>query len=85
MRYIKGTKDYGLWYKKGSNFDLNNFSNVDFAGSVDDKKSTSRSAFFLGKMLVSWTSKNQNCISLSTIEVEYVATTVNYSNIIWFK
>ena len=54
-------------------------------GNIDDKKSTSGGAFFLGKRLVSWTSKKKNCTSQSTAEVEYVAAAVNYSNIVWFK
>ena len=57
MSYLKGTEEYGLWYKKGDNFELRAFTNVDWEGSVDDRKSTSGGAFFLGKRLVSWTSK----------------------------
>ncbi len=53
--------------------------------SIDDRKSTSGGAFFLGKRLVSWTSKKQNCISQSTAEAKYVAVAVNCSNIVWFK
>ena len=49
------------------------------------EKSTSGGAFFLGKILVSWTSKKQNCTSQSTTEVEYMIATMNYSNIVWFK
>ena len=55
---------------------------VDWAGSVDDRKSTSGGAFFLGKRLVSWKRKKQNCISQSIPEVDYVATVVNCSNIV---
>ena len=62
MRYLKGTKEYGLWYKKGGNLDLKVFTNVNWAGSIDDRKSTSGGIFFLGKRLVSWTSKKHNCI-----------------------
>ena len=57
MRYLKGTKDYGLWYKIGGNLDLKLFRDFDWVGSIDDKKSTSGEAFFLDKRLVSWTSK----------------------------
>ena len=57
MRYLKGTKDYGLWYKIGGNLDLKVFINVDWVGSLDDRKRTSGGAFFLGKRLVSWSSK----------------------------
>ena len=48
------------------------FTDVDWVGSVDDRKNTSGGAFFLGKILVSQTSKKHNCISQSTTELEYV-------------
>ena len=60
IRYLKGTKDYGLWYKKGDNFELKAFTIADWAESIDDRKNTSGGAFFLGKRLVSWTSKKHN-------------------------
>ena len=63
MRYLKGTEEYSLWYKKRGNLDLKAFTNVDWVGSVDDRKSTSRGELFLGKRLVSWTSKKKNYIS----------------------
>jgi hypothetical protein len=49
MRYLKGTEDYGLWYKKGGNFELKSFTNIDWAESVDDRKSTSGGELFLGQ------------------------------------
>ena len=85
LRYLKGTKDHGLWYKLGGNLDLKVFTDADSAGNIDDRKSTSGEAFFLGKRVVFWTSKKKNCTSQSLIEVDYVAIAVNYSNIIWFK
>ena len=85
MRYLKGTEEYSLWYKIGGNLDLKVFTDVDWAGIIDDKKSTSGGAFFLDKRLVSWTRKRQNCISQSTLEAGYVATIINCSNIVWFK
>ena len=66
-------------------FGLKVFTDVDWAGSIDDKKNTSGEVFFLGKRLVPWTSKKKKCISQSTKEVEYVAAIVNCSNIVWFK
>ena len=71
---------YGLNY-----LDLKVFTNVDWAGNLDDRKSTSGEAFFLGKRLVSWTSKKKNCTSQSTTKVEYVAVAINFSNIVWFR
>ena len=57
MRYLKGTKEYSLRYKIGVKLDLKVFIDVDWVGSLDDRKSTSGEALFLGKRLVSWTSK----------------------------
>ena len=71
--------------QKRGNLDLKVFIDVDWARSIDDRKSTSGGAFFLSKRLVSWTSKKKNCISQSTLEEEYVSTIVNCSNVVWFK
>ena len=85
MRYLKGTKEYGLYYKKNDKFELRAYTDVDWAGNIDDRKSTSGGAFFLGKKLVTWTIKKQSCTSQSTVEAEYVATAINCTNIIWIK
>ena len=53
LRYLKGTEDYGLWYKLGGNLDLKVFTDADWVGKIDDRKSTSGGAFFLVKRLVS--------------------------------
>ena len=66
FKYLKATMAYGLWYLKGQYFTLKAFTNADWEGSVDDRKSTSGAAFFLGNCLVSWSSKKQSSISLST-------------------
>ena len=63
----------GLWYPSKKSFSLRAYSNADWAGCVDDRKSTSGGAFFLGVSLVAWISKNQTSISLSTAEAEYIA------------
>ena len=67
-RYLKGTMDYGLWYPKDENFDLKEFFDADWEVSLDDRKSTSGNAFFLGYRLVAWSSKKQSSISLSPTE-----------------
>ena len=85
MIYLKGIEDYGLYYKKNGKFKLRSYTDADWVGNIDDRKSTSGREFFLGKRLVSWTSKKQNCISQSTTEAEYVATIVNYTNVVWIK
>ena len=77
LRYLKGTKDYGLWLELEGNLDLKMFIDADWAGNLDDRKSTSGGTFFLGKRLVFWTSKKKNCTSQSIAEVEYVVEAVN--------
>ena len=59
MRYLKGTEDYGLYYNKNEKFKLRACTNADWAGNIDDRKSTSGGAFFLGKRLVTWTNKKK--------------------------
>jgi len=85
FRYLKGTIEYGLWYPKGEDFTLVAYSDVDWAGYVDDRKSTNGGAFFLGNNLVSWHSKKKESVSLSSIEVEYMATTSCCTQVLWMK
>ena len=73
IRYINETSDYGIWYSRDSNECLARYSDADWVGCIDDRKSTSGGYFYLGNNLVSWMSKKQNLVSLSTAEVEYIA------------
>jgi hypothetical protein len=57
MRYLFLTLNLGLWYPKGSHFELLGYSDADFAGCKVDRKSTSETCQFLGRTLVSWSSK----------------------------
>ena len=70
MSYVKGAKDYGLYYNENKKFELRTYTNVDWDKNIDDRKGTSGGAFFLGKRLVTWNKKKQNYISLSTTKVE---------------
>ena len=65
--------DIGLWYLKGDNFELIGFSNADFAGCKVERKSTNDTCHFLGHSLVSWHSKKQNSVALSTAKAKYIA------------
>ncbi|XP_043695672.1 secreted RxLR effector protein 161-like [Telopea speciosissima] len=75
FRYLKGSIDYGLWYPRTKDFTLSAYSDANWAGDVDDRKSTSGGAFYLGGSLVAWHSKKQDSVSLSTAEAEYIAAT----------
>lgn len=85
FRYLRGTEDYGLLYKRKNYFDLKVYTDVDWVGNINDRKNTSGGTFFLGERLVSWLSKKQGCISQSTTEAEYVAVALNCTNIAWIK
>jgi hypothetical protein len=73
MRYLVLTPNLGLCYPKGSHFELIGYSDADYVGCKDDRKSTSGTCQFLGRSLVSWFSKKQNSVALFTAEVEYIA------------
>jgi hypothetical protein len=73
FRYLKGTTKFGFWYPTSNQLDLHAFTDAEWAGCVDDRKSTSGATFFLGGCLVSWSSKKQSTVSMSTVEAEYIA------------
>jgi hypothetical protein len=72
MRYLVLTPNLGLWYPNGSHFELLGYSNADYTVCKVDRKSTSGTCQFLERSLVSWSSKKQNFITLSTAEAEYI-------------
>jgi hypothetical protein len=85
FRYLKGTKSLGIWYPSNNDFRLQAYTDADHAGCKLDRKSTSGGCQFLGGRLVSWSSKKQNCVSLSTAESEYVAAASCCSQVLWMK
>ena len=85
LRYLQGTKEFGLFFKKGEKSDLFGFTNSDYAGDSNDRKSTSGYVFMLGTGAVSWSSKKQPIVTLSTTEAEFVAATACACQDIWLK
>nr|GEU75609.1 copia protein [Tanacetum cinerariifolium] len=85
FRYLQGTVNTGLWYSKDSGFELTGFSDVDYVGCKDTFKSTFGGAQFLGKELVSWSSKKQDCTTLSTAEAEYVSLSACCAQVLWMR
>jgi hypothetical protein len=73
LRYLVHTPNLGLWYPKGSKFNLLRYSDSDYTGCKVDRKSTLGTCQFLRRSLVSWSSKKKNYVALSTAEAEYVA------------
>ena len=85
LRYLKHTPSIGLWYPKGASFLLLGYSDSDFAGCRVDRKSTSGGCHLLGRSLVSWSSKKQNSVALSTAEAEYIAAGACCAQILYMK
>jgi hypothetical protein len=85
MRYLKGTIDYGLSYDGYHDFTLSGYTDADWAGSVFDRKSTSRCYFSLGSAMISWQSRKQSSISLSTAEAEYIIARFSSCEVIWLR
>ena len=86
LRYVKGTEDYGLLYKKGDlKGELIGFSDSDFAGDSHDRKSTSGHIFLFGGKAVSWSLQKQSIVALSSCEAEYIAATSATCQAVWMN
>ncbi|GKD56802.1 retrovirus-related pol polyprotein from transposon TNT 1-94 [Tanacetum coccineum] len=84
--YLKDSINMGLWYPKDTGFELTAFSDSDHAGCLDSRKSTSGGIQFLGgDKLVSWSSKKQDCTSMSSAEAEYVSLSACCALVLWFE
>ena len=84
LRYLKGTSELCLCFTKG-NLTLQGFSDADLGGDFDTKKSTTGYIFTLGGTVVSWKSKLQDRVALSTTEAEYIAISEAAKEMIWLK
>ena len=73
LRYLQRTKSFMLVYKKVENLELVGYTDADFAGCVDDRRSTSGYLFFLAGAAVSWKSAKQKALATSTMEAEFIA------------
>jgi hypothetical protein len=85
FRYLKRTKEFGLWYPKGNDISLISYTDADWVGAIDDRRSTSGATFYLGECLVSWISNKQSSIYVSIAEVEYIAATTCCTQVLWMK
>ncbi|GJX89036.1 uncharacterized mitochondrial protein-like protein [Tanacetum coccineum] len=81
FRYLKGQPKLGIWYLRDSPFDLEAFSDSDYAGASLDMKSTTGGCQFLGKRLISWQCKKKTIVVNSTTEAEYVAAANCYEQV----
>jgi hypothetical protein len=84
LRYLRGTITHGLRYTAG-NVRLHGYSDADWAGSVVDRKSTSGCCFSLGSASISWMSRKQKSVALSTAEAEYIAASMASCEAVWLR
>ncbi|KAL4203777.1 hypothetical protein AMTRI_Chr01g105590 [Amborella trichopoda] len=85
IRYLKGTMIYTLTYKGGTEIAIEGYSDANYLEDSDDAKSTSGYVFMLGRGAVSWKSKKQDIVALSTMESEYVACCRVAKEVVWIK
>ncbi|GKV11936.1 hypothetical protein SLEP1_g23148 [Rubroshorea leprosula] len=85
LKYVNTTLDMGLFYKKEANFSLLGFTDADFGGDLADRKSTSGYVFLYGGTSISWCSKKQDSVSLSTTEAEYKASALAAQECVWLR
>lgn len=85
LRYIKRTLNFGLLYSNEKSSELHAYSDADYAGCLQTRRSTSGSAFMLGRGIVSWGSERQKSVSLSTTESEYMAASQCVKELVWIK
>lgn len=85
MRYLKGTLEYGIWYKGGKESELIAYTDSDYAGDIDNSKSTSGYVFLMSGGAVAWSSRKQPIVTLSSTEAEYVAAATCACQAIWMR
>jgi hypothetical protein len=85
LRYLRGTIGYGLRYASSVDLSLQGYADADCARSAVDRKSTSGCCFTLGSAMVSWCSRKQSFVELSTVEEEYIALSIAVREGVWLR
>jgi histone deacetylase 1/2 len=85
LRYVKGTPTIGLNFSKSNSSLVSAFSDADWAGCLDDRRSTGGFTIFFGPNLISWSAKKQATVSRSSTEAEYKSVANATSEVIWMQ
>ena len=85
MQYLKRTLNSGLLYSRDGSKDCVGYSDADWGGEIDDRKSTSGYLFQIGGTAISWRSKKQTCVAVSTAEAEYMALASAAQEVMWLR
>lgn len=83
--YVQGTPEYGLLYTQSSDPTLSGYTDSDWVGSVDDRKYTAGYVFSLGFGVVTWNSKKQQAIALSSTEAEHQGAVKASCEAVWLR
>ena len=85
LRYLKGTQNFGLSYGKSTNLTLHGFSDADWGSNHTDRRSTSGYVYLLAGGAITWSSKKQPTVALSSMEAEYMALCHATKEAIWLR
>jgi hypothetical protein len=85
FRFVKGIASYQLFYSSSYNLEIIGYSDSDWAGNLEDRKSTTGFIFFIGETTFIWTLKKQFIVALSTCEAEYIAAALCVCHAIWLR
>lgn len=87
LKYLSSTQRFGLQFSgSGTNVDtLTSFSDADYAGDTDTRRSTSGFVFIFNCGAITWSSRRQNCVALSTMESEYIAASDSSREAVWLR
>ena len=85
LQYLKGTLGKGILLKRNEGLVLETYTDADYAGSIIDRRSTSRYCTFLDGNLVTWKSKKQNVVARSSAETEFRAMAQGVCELLWLK
>ena len=85
FRYLKGTTNLGLLYRKSLDYDLVELCDADYADDMIERKSTNGNCQFLRENRISWASKRHATIALSTAEAEYISAASCCTQLLWMK
>ncbi|KAK6143111.1 hypothetical protein DH2020_023459 [Rehmannia glutinosa] len=85
LRYLSGTRDYGIHITKSNNLQLSAFTDADWGSDIDDRKSTTGLCVFLGSNIISWSSKKQRTVARSSTEAEYRSLASVTCDVLWLR
>jgi hypothetical protein len=85
LRYLKSAPGRGLLFSKNGHLEVEGYTDADWAGSISDRKSTSGYFTFIGGNLVTWRSKKQKVVALSSVEAEFRGMAKGLCELLWLR